>query len=152
MPEARSKKKTCQPRLPGSTTNQAMSSSGSISSGCQTFEHWRLRTRGAIKPKPACEQRERKWQLSPKNSDSSTSVPPNKECLYVTSQPQRHSPESVCLMRRRISVMSTTVYSIPARSIARKAGIELGAVGEERLTERLGRGGLRRRRTRRHAP
>ena len=56
-------------RLPGSTTNQAMSSSGSVSSGCKTFEHWRLRTRGAIKPKPACGQRERKWQGSPKLSN-----------------------------------------------------------------------------------
>jgi hypothetical protein len=33
-----------------------------------------LRTHGAIKPKPVCEQRERKWQLSPKISDSTTSV------------------------------------------------------------------------------
>jgi len=53
----------------GSTTNQAMSSSGSISSVCKRCEHWRLRTLGAIKPKPACEQRERRWQLSPKISD-----------------------------------------------------------------------------------
>jgi FMN-dependent NADH-azoreductase len=57
------------PTPPCSTTNQALSSSGSISSGCQTFEHWRLRTRGAIKQRPACEQRKRKWQLSPMNSD-----------------------------------------------------------------------------------
>jgi len=33
---------------------------GSISSECKTFEHWRSRTPGAIKPRPACKQRERK--------------------------------------------------------------------------------------------
>ena len=48
--------------------------------------------------------------------------------------------------------MSTMVYSIPARSIARKVGIGLGEFGEERLTDRLGHVGLKHRRTSRSAP
>ena len=48
--------------------------------------------------------------------------------------------------------MSTTMYSVPARSIARKVGIGLGEFGEQRLTDRLGHIGLKHRRTSRNAP
>jgi hypothetical protein len=48
--------------------------------------------------------------------------------------------------------MSTTVYSIPAQSIARKVGSGLGEFGEERLTDRPSHVGLKHRRTSRNAP